>query len=514
MLNRSVISSLLCLSLVTPMVVSGQSSQVEQVLRGALGVMDSIKGQEQQRRQQERQQEQQRRQQERYQDAQQAGQGKQNPQQQPSYSQPQDLESQAECQAQLEQEALVRDIQQRLSELGYEPGPVDGVMGARTRDSILAFQRDMGLQADGVADTGLLAVLQEVRESPRVASPSPAPAPAPAPAPSQPSVSAAPPPPNVIRNIQQSLSVLGYAPGPADGVMGGRTRASIRAFQQDHGLPVDGEPDLELLTQLRALAPLPDATQATAAAPVEQTDTSELANTDTETKPEATFDILGIYPGMSMAEAEILIREHLGENLAIFSAPALEQTEIQAPTLQSGKLFLDLESNEIIAIYDYPEGASDEVVAVFRELPFPPSAAPPREAVEQALLDKYGEAYRLETTLLGPRNTLAWHTAPDANQACSANAAVIEQANWLSATGERVDSWQAGGDYRQWMLPSLGAITRDCGISVIARLSVEAAGEDQTQPRVSKLSLRLHNSSRVLDMAQQLAEQTQPALKL
>ncbi|MCP4121831.1 MAG: peptidoglycan-binding protein [Bacteroidetes bacterium] len=41
--------------------------------------------------------------------------------------------------------ASVRDVQAALKERGYEPGPVDGVMGAQTRAALLKFQRDNGL---------------------------------------------------------------------------------------------------------------------------------------------------------------------------------------------------------------------------------------------------------------------------------------------------------------------------------------------------------------------------------
>ena len=50
--------------------------------------------------------------------------------------------------------------------------------------------------------------------------------------------------------IQKGLNTLGYDPGPADGVMGGRTRAAIRDYQKDQGVPVDGQPSPGLLRHL------------------------------------------------------------------------------------------------------------------------------------------------------------------------------------------------------------------------------------------------------------------------
>ena len=43
----------------------------------------------------------------------------------------------------------VKEIQKALSNAGYDPGPVDGKMGQKTKDAIVAFQKESGLKADG-----------------------------------------------------------------------------------------------------------------------------------------------------------------------------------------------------------------------------------------------------------------------------------------------------------------------------------------------------------------------------
>ena len=43
----------------------------------------------------------------------------------------------------------VRGVQQALKDKGYDPGPVDGVMGARTKDALKSFQTGSNLQATG-----------------------------------------------------------------------------------------------------------------------------------------------------------------------------------------------------------------------------------------------------------------------------------------------------------------------------------------------------------------------------
>jgi len=51
-------------------------------------------------------------------------------------------------------------LQQRLADLGYRPGSVDGVLGAATISAVLAFQKREGLGRDGIAGPQVLARLQ------------------------------------------------------------------------------------------------------------------------------------------------------------------------------------------------------------------------------------------------------------------------------------------------------------------------------------------------------------------
>jgi len=59
--------------------------------------------------------------------------------------------------------AEVRWVQQTLKSLGYDPGPVDGVMGAQTRGAIIAFQTDIGVAPTGVIDEALVAQLRKAK---------------------------------------------------------------------------------------------------------------------------------------------------------------------------------------------------------------------------------------------------------------------------------------------------------------------------------------------------------------
>ncbi|WP_369297520.1 spore cortex-lytic enzyme [uncultured Neglectibacter sp.] len=53
----------------------------------------------------------------------------------------------------------VTQIQERLQELGYDPGTADGIFGTRTQQAVIAFQQDMGLDADGIVGKNTLAAL-------------------------------------------------------------------------------------------------------------------------------------------------------------------------------------------------------------------------------------------------------------------------------------------------------------------------------------------------------------------
>jgi peptidoglycan hydrolase-like protein with peptidoglycan-binding domain len=56
--------------------------------------------------------------------------------------------------------------------------------------------------------------------------------------------------PDTVGRIQSGLARLGYDPGPVDGIPGPRTASAIRAYQHDHGLPVDGQPSVALVTHI------------------------------------------------------------------------------------------------------------------------------------------------------------------------------------------------------------------------------------------------------------------------
>lgn len=143
---------------------------------------------------------------------------------------------------------LVRQLQEELTQRGYEPGPADGTFTPRTRTAIRTFQSDANLQVTGQPSRELLAEMGERpdrrarrdRAAPEAAQASD---------------------PGLIRQVQSQLNARGYAVGTPDGVMGDQTRAAIRDFQQRVNLPVTGEPSVSLLASLQRSDPAASPTE-------------------------------------------------------------------------------------------------------------------------------------------------------------------------------------------------------------------------------------------------------------
>lgn len=59
------------------------------------------------------------------------------------------------------EQGLIARTQTLLANLGYDPGPADGVMGEQTRRAIVSYQRSAGLQPGGALDARLIARLEQ-----------------------------------------------------------------------------------------------------------------------------------------------------------------------------------------------------------------------------------------------------------------------------------------------------------------------------------------------------------------
>jgi peptidoglycan hydrolase-like protein with peptidoglycan-binding domain len=131
---------------------------------------------------------------------------------------------------------LTREAQKLLTELGYEPGPIDGQYGRRTASAIKAFQLDNGLIPDGKIDKSLLKTLEKSININRFHAKKP--------------ITSLRYRAQLTKRVQKILTELGYDPGPIDGQYGRRTASAIKAFQLDNGLMPDGKIDKSLLKTL------------------------------------------------------------------------------------------------------------------------------------------------------------------------------------------------------------------------------------------------------------------------
>jgi len=114
----------------------------------------------------------------------------------------------------------VRELQQALKGLGYDPGSIDGQFGARTEAAVKAFQRARGIAADGiVGDVTWVNIDEADMSDPTIRRGSTG---------------------NPVRRAQKRLSLGGYDTGGVDGVFGANTETAVRRFQGDRGLTVDG----------------------------------------------------------------------------------------------------------------------------------------------------------------------------------------------------------------------------------------------------------------------------------
>lgn len=146
---------------------------------------------------------------------------------------------------------MVVQLQQRLKELHYYTGEVDGQYGNGTREAVRYFQAQHGLENDGVAGQQTLALLYSDQAIPCPFTPVPQPEPqatqvmavqTPSPVYETPSMQlmgygASG---ESVTKLQQRLQQLGYYTGTLDGQYGNGTAEAVKVFQAQHGLSSDG----------------------------------------------------------------------------------------------------------------------------------------------------------------------------------------------------------------------------------------------------------------------------------
>jgi peptidoglycan hydrolase-like protein with peptidoglycan-binding domain len=117
-------------------------------------------------------------------------------------------------------EPAVRDLQEALVALGFDPGPVDGVFGAKTESAVRKFQQAREIPIDGVVGRVTWINIDEADQSHPVLRTGSTGLP--------------------VRRLQSRMSAVGFNTGGVDGRFGEITEAAVKKLQQDYNLDVDG----------------------------------------------------------------------------------------------------------------------------------------------------------------------------------------------------------------------------------------------------------------------------------
>ena len=139
--------------------------------------------------------------------------------------------------------AMVRQLQERLIELGYLKGTVSGTYDTNTIGAVRSFQKKNGLNADGTADSETRKILYSTGavSANTTATPKVTATPTPAPTVAIPQVSLRSGDSGQdVKTVQKRLKELGYYRSNIDGKMGRDTVKAVKAFQEAHGLEADG----------------------------------------------------------------------------------------------------------------------------------------------------------------------------------------------------------------------------------------------------------------------------------
>ncbi len=133
----------------------------------------------------------------------------------------------------------VRSLQQRLSDAGFNPGPIDGIYGGLTEQAVGQFQTANGLTASGsvdqttwtslTTDAGVASVVY--RRGDRGSG---------------------------VRSLQLLLVAAGFSLGSIDGIFGDRTESAVTSYQAANSLTASGTVNQTLLDQLSQTVTPPD----------------------------------------------------------------------------------------------------------------------------------------------------------------------------------------------------------------------------------------------------------------
>ncbi|OYQ67543.1 hypothetical protein B9G53_00910 [Pseudanabaena sp. SR411] len=139
----------------------------------------------------------------------------------------------------------VKYVQSLLAKNGFDPGAIDGVSGASTKNAILRAQKAFGLNPDGIVGSQTIAALEDGKAPEAIATTVDV-AETVAVGETTTSVS------STVMNLQKLLADRGFYNGAVDGIMGSQTRSAIVAAQKAYNLTADGVAGPQTLAALES----------------------------------------------------------------------------------------------------------------------------------------------------------------------------------------------------------------------------------------------------------------------
>ncbi|PZV17721.1 MAG: hypothetical protein DCF20_04955 [Pseudanabaena sp.] len=127
----------------------------------------------------------------------------------------------------------VKFVQSLLAKNGFDPGPIDGVKGASTKNAILCAQRSFGLTPDGIVGSQTIAALEGKKASEQIATKVDV-------STTTVTVGELAGASSTVMNLQKLLADRGFYSGAVDGIMGLQTRTAIVKAQKAYNLTADG----------------------------------------------------------------------------------------------------------------------------------------------------------------------------------------------------------------------------------------------------------------------------------
>lgn len=135
----------------------------------------------------------------------------------------------------------VRQAQQRLVDIGFDPGPVDGLYGRQTRSGLEAFQRHVGIAVTGRIDDATIKALSEFSGTVSSGAVSGGAGTSTSDSSSSSGTSSSQATASSsLADAQRRLAAGPFDPGPVDGEYGTKTRNAIWALEKLAGISMDG----------------------------------------------------------------------------------------------------------------------------------------------------------------------------------------------------------------------------------------------------------------------------------